>query len=338
MAVRGIVLSAALAVALGAVPARAQSLTAEAAVVGGYSSDAVNAAAVQVRGFGEIIGGIRYFGELAWARSSSNENDVFAAAYPYGNTLDVIEAYAERLFRPDGALVSVRGGRFRPPFGIYNASDHAYTGFLRPPLVRYDEYSGVTNYMLENGGDLTAGVPWLTVESALGAPGDVGEHTRASGLDSATRVQAYYGQLIAGASYMHTHPVQIAGSTRDGTASLGGVDLRWASARGVQLRGEWIGGRPFDGATTNGWYADGIVHVLGMGPVTAVARIERVAFAEPAESESSTTGRQTAGARVRLPLGFSVTLNLAHRTGDLKEYKPTSFDIGVMWTGRRGPL
>ena len=35
----------------------------------------------------------------------------------------------------------------------------------------------------------TAGVPWLTVESELGAPGDVGEHTRASGLDSATRVQ-----------------------------------------------------------------------------------------------------------------------------------------------------
>jgi hypothetical protein len=137
---------------------------------------------------------------------------------------------------------------------------------------------------------------------------------------------------------MHTHPVQIAGDTRDGTASLGGVDLRWASARGVQLRGEWIGGRPFVGATTHGWYADGIVHALGMGPVTAVARIERVTFDEPAHAEYSTSDRQTAGARVRLPFGFSVTVNLVHRAGDLKAYKPTSFDIGVMWTGRRGPL
>jgi hypothetical protein len=337
MALKAIALSVTLASALVAPTAIAQSITAEAAVVGGYSTDALHVAAAQVRGFGELAGGVRYFGELAWANSSNNENDAFAAAYPYGNTLDVIEAYAERMFRPGGGLVSLRGGRFRPPFGIYNASDHAYTGFLRPPLVRYDEYSGVTNYMLENGGDLTAGVPWLTVESALGAPGDVGEHTRASGVDSATRVQAYYGQLIAGASYLHTHPVQIAGDTRNGTASLGAVDLRWASAHGVQLRGEWIGGRPFDGATTNGWYADGIVHLLGMGPITAVARVEGVNFEEPSRGERSSSNRQTVGARLRLPLGFSVTMNLVHRTGDLKEYQPTSFDVGVMWTGRRGP-
>jgi hypothetical protein len=334
MALRAVAASASFVCMLtcAAAPARAQSVTTEAAVVSGYSTDDLNAQAVQLRAFGDLAGGVRYFGELAWARSSRTDDDAFAAAYPYGNRVDVIEAYGERIFRPGEALLAVRGGRFRPPFGIYAASDHAYGGFLRPPLIRYSEYSGISNHFLEQGADVTVGVPWLTVESALGAPGDVGDETRGSGLDSITRVQAYYGPFIAGASYIRTSPIQTP-TPRAGKTRFGGVDLRWAHG-GVQARGEWVSGAPFDGASAHGWYVDGIVHVLGMGPVTAVARIERLAWDDPTEHEIATTNRQTAGARVRLPLGFAITANLVHRTGHLGVYQPSSLDVGVLWSGR----
>src|SRR5262249_39697451 len=274
--------------------------------------------------------------ELAWGWSSNTENDAFAAAYPYGNRVDVMEAYVEGIFQPRNSLFSARGGRFRPPFGIYNASDQAYTGFLRPPLIRYHKYSGVSNHFLEMGGDVTVGVPWLSVETAVGAPADVGDEVRKSGVDSVTRVQAYIGSLIAGASYIASPPLE-SPDPHEGRSRFTGIDLRWARD-GVQLRGEWIDGVPYDGATTRGWYADAILHVLGMGPVTAVARIERAAFEEPSEAEADATNRQTVGARLRLPIGFSVTANLVHRSGNLDGYKPTSFDVGIMWSGRRSPM
>jgi hypothetical protein len=335
MAVRWIVASACAASLLTVADAHAQSITAETAVTGGYSTDDVTAAAVQLRAFGEVAGGVRFFGEVAWARTSDADNDSFAAAYPYGNRVEVIEAYGERIFRPRDALLAVRGGRFRTPFGIYNASDHAYSGFLRPPLIRYDEYSGISNYFLEHGADVTIGVPWLTLEAALGAPADVGAAVRRSGLDAVARLQAYHGPLIAGVSRIRTSPLR--SESAPGPAEFTGIDLRWMYS-GVQLRGEWMTGHPFEGASTTGWYADTFVHLVGMGPVTAVARIERLAFEEPAEAEESLSRRQTIGARIRLVGGFSVNVNLVHRQGDLKEYRPTSFDVGLTWSMRRQPL
>jgi len=319
---------------LAATTARAQSITAEAAVTAGGSTDSLAAGAMQIRGFGDIPGGIRFFGEASIAQTSDHDNDGFAAAYPYGGRLEVIEAYGERMFRPNNALVGVRAGRFRTPFGIYNSSDHAYTGFLRPPLIRYDEYSGISNYFLEHGADLVVGVSGLQVETALGAPADVGSGVRRSGLDSIVRVQGYYGPIIAGVSHIRTKSLQSAGE--DSRSDFTGVDLRWTHG-GVQLRGEWMTGRPFEGATTNGWYADAIVHLVPMGPVTAVARVERMGFEEPAEGEDETRGRQTIGARVRIAGGFSLSLNLVHRTGELGEYKPNSLDVGVTWSGRYHP-
>src|SRR5262245_66389070 len=96
-------------------PVEAQSITAEAAVTGGYSTDEASAAAVQARLFGDVRG-VRFFGEVAWANrwlsDSDHETDSFNAAYPYSNQVQVIEAYGERLFRPRGGLVALRGGRF----------------------------------------------------------------------------------------------------------------------------------------------------------------------------------------------------------------------------------
>jgi hypothetical protein len=315
--------------------AQGQSITTEAAVSAGHSTDDVSAIATQLRAFGDIKGGVRVFGEAAWANSSDADNDSFGAAYPYGNRVQVIEVYAERMFRPGHALVGLRGGRFRTPFGISSASDHAYSGFLRPPLVRYDSDAGVSNYNVEQGVDVVAGIPSLTVETALGAPSDVGTARRASGLDAIVRVQGSFGRFIVGASHMRTSSAQ-SPDVDSVRTSVSGLDLRWMSG-GVQLRGEWIAGRPFAGTTSSGWYADALVHRVGMGPVTAVLRIEQFDYEETGSPEDEFQRRETIGARIRLLYGLSLNLNLLHRGGQLQEYHPTTLDVGITWSIRHYP-
>ena len=58
----------------------------------------------------------------------------------------------------------VRGGQYRTPFGIYSRSDYAYQGFLRAPLIRYDDYWSISNNFLERGVNVVAGGPRLQVE------------------------------------------------------------------------------------------------------------------------------------------------------------------------------
>jgi hypothetical protein len=217
-------------------------------------------------------------------------------------------AYAEWLADP-GVLVGARVGRYRVPFGIYNASDHAYIGFLRALLIRYDGYYALSNNFLEHGVELIAGVPRLTVETSLGTPADVGAAVR---LDSVVRVQSAIGPAIVGVSHIRTLPYQSPKFAR-GTTTFTGVDVRWMRG-GVQLRGEWIGGRPFDGTTTTGWYADAIVHRRAMGRVTAVARIERLDY-DTAPQFALHSKRQTAGAHIRLLDGLAAQVNLLHHTG-----------------------
>ena len=312
-------------------PASGQSITTEAAVATGFATDEVAAVAAQVRVFGALKYDIRFFGEAAWAASSDEENDAFGVAYPYDNRVQIVEAYAERMFRPREALIGLRGGRFRTPFGIYSASDQSYSGFLRPPLVRYDEYSAVSNYMLEHGADLIVGIPRLTLETAIGAPADIGPAVRRSGVDSVVRVQGYHGPFIVGASYIRTTPLEEA-DVPDGRADFTGIDLRWTH-RGVQARGEWMTGHPFEGASTTGWYADLLMHLVRMGPVTAVARIEQLASLEPGEDEERTS-RQTVGALIRLFDRLALNVNLVHRRDHLEELRPVSFDVGLTWSIR----
>jgi hypothetical protein len=316
--------------------ARAQSITAEAAITGGYSTDAVTAAAAQTRIFGEVPHGIRFFGEAAWAgrslSDSEHETDSFNAAYPYTNQVQIIEAYAERLFRPQGRLVGLRGGRFRTPFGIYNASDHAYSGFLRAPLVRYEEYAPLSNNFLENGVDVIAGVPGVTVDAVLAVPGDVGEVSRRSGVDAIVRVQGYYGPLIAGASYMST-PLAEPALVPGGRNRVAGIDLRWMHA-GVQLRGEWVTGRPYGAQKSTGWYTDALIHRTAMGPVTAVVRVERLDFGELETNAHEHLSRQTIGVRVNVGGGVSLQLNALHQSGD-DAYLPHAVDVAVTWSVRK---
>jgi hypothetical protein len=86
-------------------PANSQSLTTEADVTGGYSNDGVTAVATQLRGFGELKAGVRFYLEGTWATRSfsdaDGESDAFSAAYPYDNRVQFTETFAERMFRPE---------------------------------------------------------------------------------------------------------------------------------------------------------------------------------------------------------------------------------------------
>jgi len=311
--------------------AHGQTITTEAAGSVGVSTDDVSAGAVQLRAFGDLTGGVRYFGEAAWAKHSGDENDAFSTAYPYGNRVQMIEAYAERVFQPDKAIVSVRGGRYRTPFGISSASDQGYTGFLRPPLIRYESYASLSNDYLEQGADFVVGVPRLTLETSFGSPGDVGEIERGSGLSTTLRVQGSAGPFIGGVSYIRHHAFE-APEAPDFRATATGIDFRFMQ-HGVQVRGEWISGQPVDDATNDGWYVDTLIHLVGMGPVTAIARIERLAVVDAGDEETST--RQTIGGRIRLPAGFSLNVNVVHRGGaQAVEYSKGALDVGLTWSIR----
>lgn len=324
-----------VACVLQACLASAQSITTEAAVTSGVSSDEkTSVVATQLRAFGEVGPQIRYYTEVAWAASSDAASGAFGAAYPYGNRVQIVETYAERVFQPFGKLAGVRAGRFRTPFGISNASDHAYTGFLRAPLIRYDGTYALSNNFLEQGAAVMVGVPWLTFETSVGRPGDIGTAVRRPGLDTVVRVQSSAGPFIAGVSHIRTMP-NLTGSFVRGRMEFTGLDLRWMR-NGVQLRGEWIAGRPFDGTTTTGWYADAIVHRVAMGPVTAVARIERLDY-DTRPPFDLHLQRQTLGARIRIREGLSAQVNFLHQTGGSDAYGPAAVDIGLTYSVRMRP-
>jgi hypothetical protein len=321
--------------------AQAQTLTTEVDVTGGYSSeDRVNAIAAQLRVFGEAKAGIRFNVEGTWARRSEDDTDAFGAAYPYGGRVQVSEAYAERMFYRGSRLAGIRLGQYRTPFGIYNRSDHAYSGFLRAPLIRYDAYWALTNNFLERGVDVIVGTPRLSVEASLAVPGDLGTHQRRSGLNRVVRAQGYYRALIVGASHINTAPYGAA-KYAAGRMDFNGVDAR-VTLDGVQFRGEFLHGQPWKGPTTNGWYVDAIVHRRFMGPVTAVLRTEQLDYQSPVpfsdHDESGYTGwhgrRATVGGRVRLPGGFTAQVNVIRQSSELAEYGRTALDMALTYSVR----
>jgi hypothetical protein len=314
-----------------AAPAHAQSVTAETDVSVGRSTEAINAAGVQVRLFGPVKrSDWRIYVEAAFGAVTTSDSDAFGAAYPYDRRLRPMEMYVERMFRPAGVLVGVKGGRYRTPFGISGRGDHAYNGFTRAPLVRYGDNWSLSNTFLETGVDLLVGTPRFQVETSLGVPTDEGEYQRRRGLTTVTRAQGYYRALIVGASYLRTERSEPE-AWATGRMVFRGIDGRFAH-RGLQLRGEWIDGRPFDGVTTRGGYLDVIFDRRWMGPVTAIARFERLDY--EAGEHSAYLRRQTAGARVRLSQMLSLQLNVIRQPGGLTGGRRIAFDTGLTFSFR----
>ena len=323
-----------------AASAPAQSLVTEVDFTTGYSSeDNLKAVAAQLRLFGDVGSGIRFNVEGTWARRSAQGGDQFGAAYPYGDRVQLSEAYAERTFQRGQGLVGVRLGQYRTPFGISGRSDYAYGGFLRAPLLRYEGYWSVTNNFLERGVDVIVGTPRLSVEASLGVPEDLGTMKRRPGLDRVVRVQGYVQDLVLGVSHINAEPNMP--SFAKGRMSFTGVDARW-TRNGVQLRGEWVSGQPWDATATHAWYLDAIVHRPFMGPVTAVFRSEQLNYSAVRPfTYQNTPGfttwqgrRQTAGGRVRLPGGLIAQVNLLRQSDLLARYGRTALDVALTYSIR----
>lgn len=298
----------------------------------GGSSESLVAAGVQARGLAEPVKGLQLRFELAWGQRSKGVSDVFGTAYPYGGNVDVIESYAEWL-RGGRGLRALKAGRYRTPFGLSSASDHAYMGFLRPPLIRYGDYWGISTGYLEHGVDVLVGVPQFSVEASVGRPGDVGDVLRRPGWTGAVRVEGSGGPWIVGASFLNTMPYEPT-EFAPGRTHFGGVDARWMQA-GVQFRGEWLFGQYSDVATTTGGYVDAIVHTPAMGRVTALARAERLNYDTLPVEWALVTHRYSTAMRVRVWEGLSVSLGLAHQGGQQTQRRPTAVDVGISWALRK---
>lgn len=169
----------------------------------GYSTQDIFTAPGQLRFFGELNPSLRYFLEGTWASISDPRTDAFGAAYPYRDGFFAMETYIEKNFKIGRYLGATRLGRFRTPFGIYGRGDHAYTGFLRAPLIRYGYAFALSNNWLEGGAYFSFGTPQLQLEGSLGIPQDPVQKRR-EGLDSVLRLQTYQGPFILGASYVRT--------------------------------------------------------------------------------------------------------------------------------------
>ena len=193
-------------------------------------------------------------------------------------------------------------------------------------MIRYDDYFALSNNFLEHGVEIIVGAPQALLEASVGAPADVGEAKRRSGVDTVVRAgvlpvahcgcQLFPQSAVMPAAFAHGHTAFV------------GVDARWMW-NGVQLRGEWITGRPFDGTTTKGGYLDAFVHRVGMGPVTAVARIERLDY-DTIPRFALFARRATVGARLRLPRGFTAQATVDHQWRQPIQRDPTT--LGLAFT------
>jgi hypothetical protein len=309
-----------------------QSITTEVDVSGGGSSENVRAGGAQARIFGATSTDWRFFAEASWADVRGHDSDAFAAAYPYDARIRPMEIYAEKMFRPRSYLLGIRGGRYRTPFGISSRGDHGYTGFLRAPLIRYGNHFALSNTALEGGVDVIAGSPRLYVETSLGVPQDEGDLHRRTGVDAVVRLQGYYKALIVGVSRVQSGRDRALGSFAVGRSRFNGIDARWTS-NGVQVRGEWIDGRPFDRVATRGGYLDVSVHRRALGPVTPLVRVERLDyFAGPF---SLYQRRLTAGARIRIASCLTGQVNLIRQPNGLAAGRSTVLDIGATCAVRR---
>jgi hypothetical protein len=269
-----------------------------------------------------------------WAGVGGQDSDAFSSAYPYDRRLRFIEVYGEKMFRPRNYLLGVRAGRYRTPFGMSSRSDHAYTGFVRAPLIRYGEHFALSNTFLEGGAGLVAGAPSLYVETSLGVPQDEGNSRRRRGLDAAVRVQGYYKSFILGASRLQSPRDRNLGPFAAGRMAFNGVDGRW-TGRGVQVRGEWIDGQPFDSVDTRGGYVDLIVHHRALGPVTLVGRAERLDYVALQSRFDLHLRRVTSGARIRLLQNLAAQINVIHQPTGLAAGRRNALDAGLTYTLRR---
>ena len=326
----GIVVCLVCAIA-GVSRVNAQTVTAEADLTAGRSTENVNAVATQLRLFGSVGREWRMWAEVTWAGNYKNrESDAFGDAYPYDRRVRPMEIYLERALPRAGRIAALRVGRYREPFGLSARSDHAYAGFSRAPLIRYGRNWALSNSFMTTGIDALVGYPALSVEASAGVSQDEGETRRPDALDVTVRAQGYWKSAIVGVSHMRSKP-SMRGSYVHGPMVFTGIDARWMRG-GLQLRGEWLDGQPFNGVTTRGGYIDVLVHQHGMGPVTLVGRMEKLDY--DAGPFSAYYHRFVAGGRYQATRAIGLQINVLHQPVGLTDGHRTVVDAGVTCTLR----
>ena len=240
----------------------------------------------------------------------------------------------ERYFRPRGALLGVRAGRFRMPFGIYTRSDYGYSGFLRPPLIRYDGYFGISNNWLEDGAMFTAGVPQLFVEASVSRPHDVGFAV------TARRARTRPSACRAIADSSSSAPVTRAAiriCRRDSPSAGRRSPASTCDGRtppGIQARGEFLKGHSYEGVSTIGGYtstASSIARAWDRLPRSYAASGSTTPRRRRAPAQAK---RLTLGTRVRLPGPVTLQLNYLRQHGDLPHIKTHSIDFSATYSLR----
>ena len=98
-----------------------------------------------------------------------------------------------------------------------------------------------------------------------------------------------------------------------GRATFRGIDARWMQAGVTHSRRAAIDAVPFEGTTTKGGYLDAIVHTRVMGPVTALARAEKLDYDTPVAAYRLFTHRYVAATRIRIWRGLSTSLGVSTR-------------------------
>jgi hypothetical protein len=320
------------AIVLTASVVSAQSMTAEADVTAGASTENVRSGSTQARLFGASASDWRFLTELSVGGTAGHQSDAFSAAYPYDRRVRAMELFVEKTFHQGNYIAGFRAGRYRTPFGIYTRGEYGYSGFVRPPLIRYGREFALSNTSLEAGVNLIGGLPQLYGEASFAAPSDEGELHRRQGLDTTLRVQGYYKGVVGGASWLHSGRNRELGSFAHGDSTFTGFDGRWMVS-GVHLRGEWIYGEAFRGVTTKGGYIDVSVHRRAFGVITPVARVERLDY--DAGPFSFYDRRVTGGARVHVLQWLTAQINVVHQPGGMSAGRINVVDAGVTVSVRR---
>ena len=244
-----------------------------------------------------------------------------------------MEIYAERYFRPRGAMLAVRAGRFRMPFGIYNRSDHGYSGFLRPPLIRYDGYFGISNNWLEDGAMFTAGAA-ATVRRSQRQPPARRRIRRSARRARHVDPRARLPRTVRRRRKLRAQQsVSVAAICRRTPGVLGrrcamGASVRTAGARGIP-EGPFVRGRVDNRLVCRRHRAparNGAVH--GGRP-----RRSRWTTRLPAPRDRRAK-RLTLGTRVRLPGPVTLQLNYLRQHGDLPRLKSHSIDFSATYSFR----
>ena len=221
--------------------AQAQSVTAEADVTVGHSTENIDAAAAQLRLFGSVKADGGSTGRSPGRRCRRARRTRSARPIPTTGSSGPSRRTPRRC-STRRELVGLRPGDTVRRSASSSQSDQAYSGFLRAPLIRYGDYFALSNTFLESGADFLAGTSSLFVEGSVGVPQDQGSSRRARGVDAVVRVQGY-----AHLPHRSARATSTAGRARPAISSRGACgSAAWTCAwtrRHRSPAGEWIQGR-----------------------------------------------------------------------------------------------